>query len=119
MYILENGIDRAKIDDDKIMVNFLMRVKKVKDEYFVTIPAYNINFYAKSEDEIKSNAHESLISFFKYWMKINGIDKFHQHMLDLGFTIKTTQSTNDLPKLYPEEKDSKLEFVQDDELVIV
>jgi len=114
MFVFENGPDSARMDDKKVITNFSLKIDKMEDAYLVHIPAFNIHFYTKTEDEIEKSAHESLVSFFKYWIKEQGIDKLHSHMLSLGFSIK---SISDKPIKRP--GNSKMKFIADDELVIL
>jgi len=77
------------MDDMKMVTDFSLKIDKLESAFLVHIPAYNIHFYTTKEDEMEQSAHESLVSFFRYRIKEQGMDKFLSHMLSLGFTIKS------------------------------
>jgi hypothetical protein len=88
MFVFNKGKDVVRMDDNKISTSISMKINKLENSYLVHIPSFNIHFYTKYENEIDDSAHESLVSFFNYWLKEQGIDKLHSQMLSLGFTIK-------------------------------
>ncbi len=76
------------VSDQKIEISFIRNVEKKENAYSAEIPSLNIFFYTKTKKEIEESTHESIESFFNYWLKEKGDRAFLDHMLNLGFDLK-------------------------------
>jgi len=74
---------------DRVNLSCSVTVKEKTSAYMVNIPAFNIHFYVKNRQEIEKSAHESLVSFFNYWIHKRNPGNFFQHLSNLGFSFKT------------------------------
>lgn len=90
MIELENGSNTVKLDDNNNRVNlsFSARVNKKTSAYAIDIPAFHMHFYVQDKHEIEKSAHESMVSFFNYWLNHQKQGNFLRHMSALGFSVK-------------------------------
>jgi hypothetical protein len=92
-FFFKKGNDSVTISNNNIKTDFSISIEHIENEYFVEIPAFNISLSTDNTDDIDQSVHESLLSFFNYKLKMQGMEKFFSTMLELGFTIKGTPDT--------------------------
>lgn len=105
------------IDGNQIEANFSLDIDEKEDVCLVSFPAFRIHFYTKTRAEIDKSAHESLVSFFNYWMNEEKSD-FINHMLELGFTVKSLEPTRGKSQLSPRNVGIERKFIKNDQFVI-
>lgn len=90
MYEYENNGNTIELNDSysRATVNLHAKVNQKSSAYLVHLPAFNIHFYVKNRQDIEESAHESLVSFFRFWIHQKNFDAFSEHMSALGFTYK-------------------------------
>lgn len=88
MYRFEKDTDYAVFTGDDVKLNFSYLVEKMNGVYYVNIPSLNIHFYTQTSDQIAKSTLESVESYFNYWYTIKHQD-FFQHMLNLGFSVRS------------------------------
>lgn len=91
-YVLEKGTDRVVVTGEKVSTDYSMNIEEIDQNFLVTLPAFNISFYCQKESEISNQVKLSLGSFLRHWFVRQGKDRFFEHMLELGFDIKTKKS---------------------------
>ncbi|MGV3631968.1 MAG: hypothetical protein ACO1O6_12230 [Bacteroidota bacterium] len=105
--LFKKGHDSVTISNNNIKTEFSISIDHTENECFVEIPAFNISLSTKHTSEIDASVHESLLSFFNYKLKVQGVEKFIGTMLELGFTIKgtaTKKRKSSKVKYYPSVK---------------
>ena len=92
MIIFEHQSSDKIILGEKATVEVTIYEKMVDDTYVVNIPSLNIHVNTRKKEEIGDLIHTTLTSFFRFWKKIQGDQKFYDHMMALGFTIRTDEN---------------------------
>jgi hypothetical protein len=100
MYRFEKDSEYALFTGDNVKLSFAYMVKKMDDTFYVNIPSLNIHFYTKDIEQIPESTQESLESYFNYWYTIRNIE-FLEHMLNLGFTVRSGKTKRRDSKLKP------------------
>lgn len=83
--------------DEKVIYSQLeVNLEEEQEEYLFNISTLSIFFYStsNSQDDINKLAKKSVESFFNFWIKKKGWKEFISHMLELGFTLKKINKTN-------------------------
>jgi len=87
MLFFHNGSDTITITGKKITSNISLNTEKMSSSYLISMPSLNIHFYTRTEEEIEASAHQSMESFLRFWMNIQGLEKFTLHLHQLGFRL--------------------------------
>lgn len=88
MLFFHNGSDTITITGKKLTSNMSLDVEKMSTSCLISITSLNIHFYTRTEDEIEASAHESMESFLRFWMNVQGLEKFTLHLHQLGFHLQ-------------------------------
>ncbi len=94
MVIFEN----SSLNSDRVILGKRTHVeltifeKLVDDTFVISIPSLNILIQTKNKSEITHLIHTTLLSFFNFWKNSQGMLKLYDHMLELGFSIKSDES---------------------------
>lgn len=83
--------DKVIFEGEKTTVELTTYEKVLNDTYIVTIPSLNIHINTKRQEEIDALVHDTLTSFFRFWKNKQGLSKFYDHMLALGFSIRSSK----------------------------
>lgn len=88
-----NGENLITLDNNYsyVHLNLSAKVQEKTSSYLVYLPAFHIHFYTKNKQDIEKSAHESLVSFFNFWIHQKNVDHFHQHLSALGFTYQNKE----------------------------
>ena len=66
--------------------------KVAGDTYLINIPSLNIHINTRKKEEIDDLVHSTVMSFFRFWKQKQGIPRFYDHMLALGFSIRSDEN---------------------------
>lgn len=100
----ENGI----ISDISCAYAVYVTEKKENDRYFnYFIPAFNIHYFAETEEDGKIIGEAGVAGFFDYWIKNQGKKAFYEQIEKLGFvqdksTLKSNKEVRSNIKSKPE-----------------
>lgn len=114
MITFTKGDEIIVIDSNKITSSFSLEYKKVEGTYIVRIPSFDIHFYTKSKNQIEKSAHDSMSSFFNYWRNIQGEFEFFNHMLELGFRVKSGNALRKRTKSRLDTLNGEHKFITED-----
>lgn len=89
MYKFIKGDDIVEYLEGNLHLHLSIYRNKIEDVNLIMIPSLNIHAYTKAKDKesILKKIHESLESFFQFWLKKEDETNFLKHMLSLGFSI--------------------------------
>jgi len=85
MHTLKYGSETAEFDGETLHLKVAAYTKKVNDAYIIEVPSLDIHSYTKDENNLNLRINESIDSFFKYWLAVEGKEKLIEHLIALGF----------------------------------
>lgn len=92
MVIFEHASSDKVILGERTLIELTSYEEIIDNTYVISIPSLNIHMHTKKKDEIDKLIHNTLTSFFKFWKNMQGMQKLYEHMLALGFTIRSDES---------------------------